>query len=55
MRQPEANIIINLEQENARLRTALKVCKGFFEELGLAEDSVTYAFVCRALGEGEAE
>lgn len=38
-----------LTNENAEMYAVLKVCKGFFEEIGQHEDSVTYKMICAAL------
>ena len=42
-----------LTNENAEMYAVLKVCKGYFEEMGLHEDSVTYKMICAALSAAE--
>lgn len=42
-----------LTNENAEMYAVLKVCKGYLEEIGLCEDSVTYKMICAALEAAE--
>ena len=55
------NMIVDIDHyaklinQNAEMYAVLKVCKDYFEEMELTEDSVTYKMICNAINPQQRE